>query len=65
MFYSKDIRKKKKVYSDGFLLCSSRKTRLFNSDGESLTVFSNKHQPEINEEYTLNNTYVGIIFMTI
>lgn len=62
IFYSKDIRKKKKTYSDGFLLCSAKKTKLFNQEGECLLVVNNKHQPEIDEEYTLNNLYIGMNF---
>jgi hypothetical protein len=33
VFYSKDIKKKKKIYSEGFLLCTGKKAKLFNDEG--------------------------------
>lgn len=61
VFYSKDIRKKKKVFSEGVLVCEEKKTKLFTADGELLISVKGKSTPEPDEEYTINNTYVGII----
>jgi hypothetical protein len=61
VFYSKDIRKKKKVYLEGVLACEDRKTKLFNSEGEIVLNLNQKNSPEIDEEYVLNHTYIGNI----
>ena len=59
VFYTKDIRKKKKVYSDGILTCEDRKTRLFTAEGECVTTLKSTSHLELDEEYTLNNAYIG------
>lgn len=33
VFYSKDVRKKKKVFSEGILLCEDKKTKLYTEEG--------------------------------
>lgn len=64
VFYSKDIRKKKKVYSEGILVCLEKKTKLFTSEGASLITLNTRSLPEAEEEYTINNTYIGRLRIT-
>jgi hypothetical protein len=48
VFYSKDVNKKKKTFSEGVLSWENKKTKLFNSDGQLLVQVTEKNQPEIN-----------------
>jgi hypothetical protein len=59
IYYSKDIRKKKKIYSDGIMLCEEKKTKIFTTEGELVLSVNNKSKPEPDEEYVINNAYVG------
>jgi hypothetical protein len=59
VFYSKDVRKKKKVYSEGLLICEEKKTRLFTTEGECVLTLNSRSTPESDEEYTIHNSHVG------
>lgn len=60
IFYSKDIKKKKKVFKEGVLLVSAHNGKLFDEDGLLVTSFKNKEKVEIDEEYVVNNSYLSI-----
>jgi hypothetical protein len=47
VFYSKDVNKKKKIYSEGVLTWENNKTKLYNTDGEVLVQVNEKNAPEI------------------
>lgn len=49
IFYSKDVRKKKKVYSEGILLCEDRKTKIFTSEGECVVSLNSRSCPVADE----------------
>jgi hypothetical protein len=61
VYYSKDVRKKKKIFSEGVLACEGRKTKLYNQDGEIILTVNQKNNPEVDEEYTLNNAFCVLI----
>lgn len=61
VFYSKDVNKKKRVFSEGILACENKKTRLFNSDGEVLVQVLEKNTPQIDEEYVIGYKYSVVI----
>jgi hypothetical protein len=43
------------------MLCEEKKTKIYTAEGEFLVSVNNKEQPELDEEYYINNTYVGTI----
>ena len=61
VFYSKDVNKKKRIFSEGILACENKKTRLFNTDGEVLVQVLEKNTPEIDEEYVIGYKFAVLI----
>ena len=59
IFYSKDVRKKKKVYSEGILVCEEKKTKIFTTEGECILTINSRSTPQLEEQYTINNAYIG------
>jgi hypothetical protein len=43
------------------MLFEEKKTKIYTTEGELLVSVNNKNQPEPDEEYCINNTYVGSI----
>ena len=46
VFYSKDVRKKKKVFSEGILLCEDKKTKLYTEEGLCNMTLNSRSTPE-------------------
>ena len=49
VFYSKDVRKKKKVYSEGILLCEEKKTKIYSLEGDIIVAVNGRNNPQADE----------------
>jgi len=65
VFWSRDVRKKKRTYNDGVVLMTDNKVRLYGSESELVVDASIKsvyyHNPDNEDEFLINNSIVVLI----
>jgi hypothetical protein len=69
VFWSRDVRKKKRSYNDGVVVMTDNKVRLYGSESQTIVDTSIKnvyyHNPDNEDEFLINNSIIVLVEATI